>query len=568
MSKHVIIVGAVALGPKVGCRLRRLDPDVKITIVERDSLISYGGCGIPYYVGGDISDIEGLCSTSSHVVRDTEFFRTSKGVTILSQTEAVAIDRKLKTLTVRDLQSGDKSVLTYDKLVIATGATPFRPPIPGADLPCVYTVSNLHNAKEIKDKISREPITRAVVIGAGAIGIEMAEALSDLWGVRTTIIEMADQVLPQALGPDMAGIVEAHLKENNIKVMLSQRVEQIHGDTITGVTSVETQETTIECHMVVMSAGVRPNTAFAAAAGLAVEDSGALLVDRCLRTSDPHIYAGGDCVSLRNLVSGANITMPLGSLANRQGRIIANNIHGRATQFPGTVGTFCIKVFEMGVATAGLTVKQARDAGFEPVHAIAVQSDRAHFYPEAQLMFIQLIADKKTRKILGIEAAGSQGDAIKARVDSVAPLLSAGIDVDDICMIETGYAPPYASAMDIINNAGNVLDNIFEKRNHAMDALDFFEAFDNDEFQVIDVREVKEAEPFVEKFKARWMNIPQSEIRSRIDDIPKDRPVCLICGTGARSYECQVILAQAGLTNTRNVQGGFAMLRALKFDFL
>lgn len=568
MKKRIVIIGAVALGPKVGCRLRRLDPEAEITIIDRDNLISYGGCGIPYYVGGDIAEIEGLCSTSSHVVRDPEFFRTSKRVKILPQVEAVSINRQKKHLLIRHLSNGEEETLEYDNLVIATGATPVTPPIPGADLPGIFTVSNLHSAQQIKEKISKGSVSKAVVIGAGAIGIEMAEALTDLWGVETTIVEMSNQVLPAALGKNMAKIVKNRLEQNDVKVRLNERVTCIKGTMESGVRSVETESGCIDCDLVILSAGVKPNTEFAQKAGLAVGRTGALIVDQHMRTTDPDIYAGGDCVELRNLVSGESIPMPLGSLANRQGRIIANNINGRSAQFRGTVGTFCIKIFDLGVATAGLTSDQARACGFDPVHAIVSQPDRAHFYPSAQMMFINLIADRKTRKILGIEAAGNQGDAIKARVDAVAPLLCSGIDVDDVCMLETGYAPPFASAMDIINNAGNVLENILDDRNRPMDAETFFQAFRKNEITVIDVRDPKEAEPFTQKYKERWLNIPQALLLSRLNEIPKDTPVCLVCGTGARSYECQTILNQNGFDNTRNVQGGHAMLVAMDPEFV
>jgi len=568
MTKRIIIVGAVALGPKVACRLRRLDPEAQITLIDRDNLISYGGCGIPYYVGGDIADIEGLYSTSSHVVRNSEFFRTYKGVEILPMVEAIGINRKEKKLDVQYLADGKKASLEYDKLVIATGATPFRPAIPGANLPMVFTVSNLHNAEDIKDKISRGQVEKAVVIGAGAIGIEMAEALTELWEVETTIIEMADQVLPTALGKNISKVVEKQLEKNNVKVILSEKVKKINSDSDSRVISVETSNGTLDCDMVVMSAGVRPNTKFAADSGLAIGHSGALLVDRCMKTTDPHIYAGGDCVELRNLVSGENMTMPLGSLANRQGRIIANNIHGRASKFKGTVGTFCIKIFDMGVATAGLTSAQAKANGFEPVHSIVSQPDHAHFYPSAELMFIKLIADRKTRKILGIESVGTHCDAIKARVDAVAPLLQTGLNVDDVCVLETGYAPPFASAMDIINNAGNTLDNIFENLNRPMDVIDFLEKFKNNEIRVLDVRIAIEAEPFVEKYKDRWLNIPQPELRERLNEVPKEEPLCLICGTGARSYECQIILDHNGFKNTINVQGGHAMILVIDPEFI
>ena len=287
-----------------------------------------------------------------------------------------------------------------------------------------------------------------------------------------------------------------------------------------------------------------------------------------MKTTDPHIYAGGDCVELRNLVSGENMTMPLGSLANRQGRIIANNIHGRASQFKGTVGTFCIKIFDMGFAKAGLTCAQARANGFDPVHSIVLQPDRAHFYPSAQLMFIQLIADRKTRKILGIEAGGGQGDAIKARVDAIAPLLQTGLDVDDVCVLETGYSPPFASAMDIINNAGNALDNILENLNRPINVIDFFEKFKNNEIRVLDIRDAKEAEPFIEKYKNRWFNIPQFELRERLNEVPREEPICLVCGTGSRSYECQTLLIHNGFTNILNIQGGHAMIRFMDPEFI
>lgn len=568
MGKRIVIVGAVALGPKVACRLRRLDPDAQITVVDKDNLISYGGCGIPYYVGGDIADLEGLCSTSSHVVRDTGFFKTSKGVDIMPRVEATGIDRQAKELQITHLESGESDVLEYDTLVIGTGASPFKPPIPGVDLPMVYTVSNLHSAKEIKDKISQGQVGNAVVIGAGAIGIEMAEALTDLWGVETTIVEMADQVLPTAMGRNMARLVENELEDSDVKVMLSQKVLKINGTPETGVTSVETGEGTLECDMVVMSAGVRPNTQFAAQAGLAVGRSGGLLVDRNMRTTDPDIYAGGDCVEVRNLVSGENMIMPLGSLANRQGRIIADNIFGRASKFKGTVGTFCIKVFEKAAATAGLTARQARAIGYDPVHAIVSQPDRAHFYPSAQMMWIQLIADRRTRKILGIEVVGSQGDAVKARVDAIAPLLQYGIDVEDVCTLEAGYAPPYASAMDVLNNAGNVMDNILDGRNTPMDPLDFITAFKEGKITILDVRETKEMEEFIEKYQDKWKSIPQDQLRDRLDEVPKDRPVCLVCGTGARSYECQTLLNHNGFDNICNVQGGHALLVATDPEFV
>ena len=558
--QKVVIIGAVALGPKVASRLRRLNPDAEITVVDKDSIISYGGCGIPYYVGGDIADIEGLFSTASHVKRDVEFFKSCKGINVLSQVEATRIDRREKQVHIKNLADGTEDILDYDKLVISTGTSPLKPPVEGADLPDVHTVSNLHHAKTIKDRIATGKVEKAVVIGAGAIGIEMAEALTDLWGVETTIIEMADRVMPYAVGKNMARIAENHLKENDVDVRVGEKVKRINADKDNRVVSVDTDSGTIECDLVVLSTGVKPNTDLAAKAGLAVGKSGGILVNNRMQTTDPDIYAGGDCVELLNLISGEHLLMPLGSLANRQGRVIAANINGRASRFKGTVGTFCIKIFEMGFARSGLTVQQAKAAGFDPVHSIVAQHDRAHFYPDAKLMYITLIADRKSRRVLGIEAAGRQKDAVKARVDAVAPLLQDNTDVDEICCLETGYAPPCASAMDIINNAGNVLDNILTGNNRPVDGADFLKEFEKGSTRVLDVREHNESIPFLEEYEGRRISIPQSELRQRYRELSGDEFFYILCGTGARSYEAQVFLDSVGIVNTRNIQGGYGTL--------
>jgi NADPH-dependent 2,4-dienoyl-CoA reductase/sulfur reductase-like enzyme/rhodanese-related sulfurtransferase len=563
MSKRVIIIGAVALGPKVACRLRRIDPDAKITLIDRDNLISYGGCGIPYYVGGDVTDLEGLYSTIAHAVRDKAFFEMVKGIDVITPAEAISINRKEKSITIRHLNDNREESLEYDKLVIATGATPVQPPFPGVTLPQVFPVSNLHQAKAIKDMISKGEVENAVVIGAGAIGIEMAEALTDLWGVDTTIVEMADRILPQALGRNIATIGQKQLTDNGVKLLIGERVLKINGTPETGVESVETTAGTLPCQLVILATGIRPNSELAANAGLALGWNRGILVDQCMRTSDPDIYAGGDCVEVMHLVSGRTLLMPLGSLANRQGRIIASNINGSCEQFKGTVGTFCIKIFDMGFSTAGLTFDQAKDVGFDPVYATVAQSDRAHFYPDSEFMYMELIADRKTRRVLGVEAAGPQGDAVKARVDAIAPLFQYRADVSDICTLEAGYSPPYASAMDIVNNVANTLDNILNGTYKTIDALDFIKKFEANEIRVLDVRSKIQADPFVEKYGDRWINIPQDELRGRIDEVPTDQELCTICGSGPRSYEAQIVLGAKNITQTYNIQGGYGMIIAV-----
>ncbi|MBW1636968.1 MAG: FAD-dependent oxidoreductase [Deltaproteobacteria bacterium] len=568
MPKEIVIVGAVAVGPKVACRLKRLEPEANITLIDRDDLISYGGCGIPYYVGGDINDLEDLYSTSSHAVRDQAFFENCKGINVLTRVEAVEIDRNGKKLKVKHLESGEEESLGYDKLVLATGASPVIPPFPGGDLPRVFTLADLHDAEKIKKLMSQGRVGTAAVIGAGAIGLEISEALADLWGIETTLIEMEDQVLPTILGKCIARIAAKEMEKKGVNLLLSERVLQITGREGSDGCVVKTSNNVLSVDIVVLAAGVRPNTELAQNAGLSVGISGGIVVDRRMRTSDPNIYAGGDCVELQNLVSGENTLMALGSLANRQGRVIATNISGGQSHFRGTVGTFCLKIFDLGISKAGLTYRQAKLTGFDPVYAAVAQADHAHFYPSSEMTYISLIADRRSRKILGVEAAGKNGDAVKARVDAVAVLLKYGVDVDDVCGLETGYAPPFASAMDVINNAGNALDNILAGSNRPIDAADFLFDFAHKEIKVLDIRGEKEAVPFLQKYGSRWLNIPQDQLRSRVAEVPQNEPLFLLCDTGPRSYEAQVYLSSQGITDTFNIQGGFAMIIATDPEFI
>lgn len=567
MAKKIVIIGAVALGPKVASRLRRLDPEAEITLVDRDDIISYGGCGIPYYVGGDVNDIEALYSTTAHAIRDENFFSSVKRVKVMTRVAALEIDRKNKLLKIRHLNTGKEEDLPYDKLVMATGAKAFRPPFPGSDLPGVFTVSDMHDAEQIKGLMAQGKVSSAVVLGGGAIGLEISEALTDLWGIKTTMVEMEDQVLPTLLGRCISRIIATELDKNKVKLMLSDRVKKITRDEEKGVLLVETTQEVLEADIVVLAAGVRPNTELAVQAGIAVGQSGGILVDRRMRTNDPNIYAGGDCVEVRNLVSGENLLMALGSLANRQGRIIATNLNGGNSHFKGAIGAFSLKIFGLGICKAGLTYRQAIESGFDPVYSLVTQGDRAHFYPDAEFIYFSLMADRKTRKILGVEAAGKHGDAVKARVDSVAVLLRHEVDVDEICSLETGYAPPFAAAMDVVNNAANALDNIISGRNKPVDAVVFLYRFSNLDIKVLDIRGDRAAAPLIEKFGERWMSIPQEELITRIEEVPKTEPIYVLCDTGARSFEAQVLLEALGVEDTLHVQGGFGIIRVIDPDF-
>ena len=569
MSQHIVVIGAVALGPKAACRFKRLEPDSKVTMVDQSDLISYGGCGIPYFVSGDVSDASQLQSTSFHMVRDAKFFQSVKDIDVLINTGVLSIDRNNKTVRVRNVLDQQEEDLSYDQLVLATGSRPKRLPVPGADLKGVFTVSNLNEAVAIKQGLADGEVEKAVVVGAGAIGLEMAEALADLWGIETTVIEVADQILPGIVSPNMARMAQCHLEENDIAIRLDEMVQRIEGTD--RVEKVTTDKGTIDADMVIMAVGVAPNGELAKAAGLEVSASGAIVVNERMQTSDPHIFAGGDCVEIPHLLTGKPGYFPSGSLANRQGRVIGTNLAGGNAKFEGAVGTFIMKVFEMSLASAGMSLKTARAEGWDALSVFVSQFDRAHFYPEKNLMYMELIVDRKTEKVLGVQGLGSMTDAVFARVNAVAAILKYSPTTADISNLELLYAPPFSAAMDIVNALGNTAENVLRGKNKLIDVDQFakwWQDRDGSDAVFLDCRGWGNAKPFAEKYPDDWKSIPQDELSVRMDEVPRDKPLVLICNTGVRSYEAQLNLRQKGITNTYNLQGGMATVKKWGFDLL
>lgn len=567
MTKRVIILGAVALGPKVASRLKRLAPDCQVTMLDKDRLISYGGCGIPYFVGGDVNDIKELRSTIYHMERNEEFFAKIKHCKVLTGKEALSIDRQNKLVYFQDVDDQTQDKLKYDYLVLATGSTPIIPDLTGVDLPGVFAVYNLHAAARIKDLLSQGQLESVAIVGGGAIGVEMAEAMTDLWGIETTLVEMQERILPAVLGPEMAGLVQKKLEDNQIRVLTKTQAVQILGDQEKGVRALETTAGTIDCQAVIFCIGARPNTSLAKEAGLPLGPQQGVLVDSRMRSIDPSIYAGGDCVQQLHLISGEYVHLPLGSMANRQGRIIANNIAGANSKLPGVLGNFCLKVFDQGVARAGLTLEQARQAGFDPASSLVVQTDRAHFYPTAALMYMQLVADKKTRRVLGVEAVGPNGDAVKARVDAVAAAMTYQADLEMISNLEVSYSPPFASAMDIVNTSANVLQNVLDGLYQCIAPLEFLQQFQEDNCLVLDVRSPDLAQNCLQKYGQKWINIPLSQVQERIQEIPDAQHLYVYCNTGTTSYEVQRYLNAQGLEQAKSVQGSYALIKELDADF-
>ncbi len=567
MSQNVLIIGAVALGPKVACRVKRLDPDANVVMIDQGDLISYGGCGIPYFISGDVSSADELRSTSFHMLRDVRFFKECKGVNVLLNTKATEIDRSKKIVIAEDLKSGERKELPYDKLVIATGSTPKKLDIIGAELPGIYTISGLDKAIDIRNEIASGKVGKAVVIGAGAIGLEIAEALSDMWGIETCVVEVMDQILPGIISYDMAKMAQHHMEEHGIRFYLSEKAIRFEGKD--RVQKVVTDKREIETDIVIVAIGVEPNTELAKRAGIELSPSGGIIVNEYMQTSDPDIYAGGDCVCIKNLITGRLGYFPLGSLANRQGRVIGTNIVGGKERFEGAVGSFVIKLFDIAVASAGLSVQTAKKEGFDCFSAFVAQFDRAHFYPEKEMMFLELVVENGTGRVLGIQGLGKSRDAVMGRVGAVAGILKYKPHVSEISNFELPYSPPFSSAMDILNAVANVAENILQGRAQMIDLKSFAEWWtnrDKEEILFLDCREWGNAGVYVEKYPQVWKNIPQGQLKKRISEVPKDKKIVLICNTGVRSYEAQLILKNHGYDNTWNLQGGMAAVKDWGLD--
>jgi NADPH-dependent 2,4-dienoyl-CoA reductase/sulfur reductase-like enzyme/rhodanese-related sulfurtransferase len=572
MEKRIVVVGGVAAGPKAACRVKRLLPDAKVTLIDQDNLISYGGCGIPYYVCGDVADESALRSTSFHVVRDEYYFENFKGIETLTSTEVLSINRSQKTIEARNGLTGVQQTIPYDALMLATGSTPNILPIPGVDLDGVFAVSNLHKAIEIKDRIAKGQVGKAVVIGGGAIGIEMAEAFTDIWGVETTLIEFQQQLLPKIVDWPMAAVLCKHLRDKNVTVYLQEGAVEILGQE-GKVTGVRTDKRTLDADLVIMATGVRPRSELAQQAGLQISQIGAIMVNRRMQTSDPAIYAAGDCVEIPHLLTGKSFYAPLGSLANKEGRVAGDNMAGIPTTFPGGVGSFIMKAFDVCIAATGLSLDVALAEGFDADVSLTAPADRAHFFPTQGIVCCMMVFDRRTRKVLGLQAVGPMNDSISARIDAAAAYLCKGADIDDFANLEMAYAPPFSAAIDTINAAAYVAGNICDKRLRAIGMEVFFawmeDLSSHPDWVVLDVRHPKQAAPFVEKLgKELWLSIPDDQIRTRFRELPQDKNLVIFCNAGSRSYEVQVFLDSIGMKNNIVLSGGYNIIKRIGANWL
>jgi NADPH-dependent 2,4-dienoyl-CoA reductase/sulfur reductase-like enzyme/rhodanese-related sulfurtransferase len=553
MSRNILIIGGVATGPKTAARLRRLDHECNITVIERQDLLSYAGCGMPYYIEKVIEEWNDLLGGAS--IRDAAYFKTNRGFTVLDQTEVKKIHRDAKTVTIEDLRTGEVKDLPYDKLVLGTGASPFVPKMEGTDLKGVHRLYNPHHAKAIRTEVDMGAKNVAVV-GGGLIGIESCGAFVAR-GCNVSVIEMMPTLVPNLLDPEMAYLLENYLESKGVNLVKGSPVAKMIGDGTGKIKAVETADgRVIDADLVVVAIGVRPNTELAIDAGLEIGPTRAIAINENMQTSDPDIYAGGDCVESTHLVTGEKMYAPLGSTANKHGRIIADNIAGRDTTFQGVNGTAVFKVLDWNCGTTGISEKKAKELGYDVVTTLAPRSDYSGYIPGNKQTIIKLIADRESCKVLGCQVVGP-GDGVK-RIDVVATAMKFGSNVKGIADIDLGYAPAYSTAIDAVQHAANVLRNKIQGYAHGINPIELKERLDGEQdFVLLDVRRAEEYDAvcFLDQ---RCLHLPVVDLKEKVSMIPKDKEIIIFCATSIRAYIAERTLRGLGYTDVKILDGSLA----------
>ncbi|MBU1168658.1 MAG: FAD-dependent oxidoreductase [Proteobacteria bacterium] len=552
-NKKIVVIGGVACGPKVAARIKRLNPKAEVTIVEKGELLSYAGCGLPFYISGEVHDHNELMATPTGVVRDTLFFNMVKDIHVMNHTLAKSVDPKRKIVCAVRIDTGECTELDYDALVLAVGSKNFKPPVPGLDLKGVHFLQTVEDAQKIRNKSGDLKGKHGVIIGAGLIGIEVTEAFKKQ-GMDVTMIERAETVLPDLLDPEMAFHIHQELKANGITLKLNETVLEILGDDQGNVISVKTSSGKIKADIVLVAVGVRPNVRLAKEMGLELGETGAIKVDQFLRTSDPSIYAGGDCVENANLVNGKAIYAPMGSTANKHGRVIADHICGVETPFRGVSGTAICKLFNLNISRTGLTEKQAMAQGYDVITVLNPSPDKAHFLKDARMIIIKFVVEKLSAKVLGAQIVGP-GDVAK-RMDVTVATIAAGRPVTDIAHLDLAYAPPFSPAMDNIITAANMAENKLKGIGLSYSPLEVKAKMDKGEaFIFLDVRSPLECE-VMRIDDPRIVNIPLGKLRSSLALLPKDKEIIPFCKISLRGYEAQRVLVGEGYTQVKYMDGG------------
>lgn len=529
-APHFVIVGGVAAGASAAARARRLNESARITLIERGPDVSFANCGLPYYIGGEIKSRDALA------VQTPQTLKAMLALDVRTSTEALTIDRAGRRLEIRHLDSGTTEWLAYDKLLLAPGAVPLRPNLPGIDDPRLFTLRSLTDMDRIK--AAAATAQRVAVIGAGFIGLEMAEQFVHL-GKQVALVEQLPQVLPP-LDPLMTALLEDELRKRGVELILGDGLAGFSGDTELQCRLASGR--TFAADLVVLALGVRPETALARAAGLALGVRGHIRVNDFMQTDDPHIYAAGDAVETEDLVTGGAVAVPLGGPANRQGRLVADHIFRPelAKPWPGTLGTAIVRVLDVAAGLTGWSEKRLRALGLAYRTVTVNDNHHAGYFPGAKPIILKLVWDPANGRILGAQATGFAG--VDKRLDVIATAIAGGLTIDDLAQLELSYAPPFGSAKDIVNLAGFAACNTRDGLVTPIDALP-----DDPAVQILDVR----PPPLVQKHplpRAGVVNIPLTALRSRLGELDRARPVVTVCALGKTAYFAARILAQNGFT--------------------
>lgn len=534
-----IIIGGVAGGASAAARLRRLDEAAEIIILERGEFISFANCGLPYFIGGEITDRKML------TLQTPSSFKARFNIDVRVFSEAIKISPDTKTVTVKNLNTGTTYEEGYDNLILSPGAEPIKPNIVGIDGDNVFTLRNIPDTLKIKSYIETTEPKSAVVVGGGYIGVEMAENLAKA-GLEVSIVELADHLIAP-LDFDMAADVHRYIKEKGIRLYLNNGVKAIDGGKIIF------RNGEISADMVIMSVGVRPETSLAKDCGIALNSRGSIVVDSRMRTNIPNIFAVGDAVEVKNYVTKAAAFIPLAGPANKQGRIAADNIAGFDSEYKGTQGSAVLKLFDMTVATTGLNEKSAEAASIDFDKIYTYSASHASYYPGGNMMSVKILWDKKTLKIIGAQIVGFDG--VDKRMDVIASAIRFGAKVTDLAELELCYAPPYGSAKDPVNMAGFVAENIISGKVKQFFWHDVESLPRDGSVTLLDVRTATErTRGHIDGFT----HIPLDSLRKRINELPKDKPVYVHCHSGLRSYIACCILAGNGF-DCYNLAGGWRL---------
>ena len=554
MSKKVIIVGGVAGGASTAARLRRLDESSHIILFERGKYVSYANCGLPYHVGDVIPRRDTL------LLQTPESLKSKFNIDVRIQQEVTSIDRKNKTISVKNLATSQESVESYDTLVLATGSSPIIPNIPGIHSKFIFSLWTVDDADRIRQYIRQNKINDAVIIGGGFIGVEMAENLRQL-GMAVSLVEMLNQVMAP-FDFEMAQLIHKTLEKNGVSLYLGN-----------GVTSfTETDESILvnlsdgkqlTTRLVILAIGVKPNSDLARSAGLVMNARGGIVVDKALRTSDPNIYAVGDVIEVEDFINKGKTMIPLAGPANKQGRIAANNIAGENDQYQGTQGSAIVKIFDLCAANTGTNEKTLLKNGFvkgkDYEKIIILQNSHASYYPGASPMAIKLLFSTDGNKIFGAQIIGKEG--VDKRIDTIGTAIRLGGTIWDLKSLEFAYAPPFSSAKDPVNMAGFVAENVLKSRVFFTE-WDIVKHYDPKKTLLLDVREDAECQIYA---LPEALNIPLGQLRSRLSEIDKEKEIIIFCAMGVRAYNAARILMANGFQNVKVYPGGMRFFRATHY---